>query len=61
MLIDYAFSAAIPIAHGDPDGGDKDGRDGVRSAVKSGSYCAEMKANRPQSAVHAAKAAAMID
>ena len=40
VLIDYAFGAAILIAHGDPDGGDEDGRDGVRSAAKSGGYCA---------------------
>ena len=30
----------MPIAHGDLDGGDKDGHDGVRSAAKSGGYCA---------------------
>ena len=40
LLIDYAFDDAILIAHGDPDGGDKDGRDGVRSAAKSGGHCA---------------------
>ena len=40
LLIDYAFGAAIRIAYGDPDGGDEDGRDGARSAVKSGGYCA---------------------
>ena len=40
LLIDYALDAANPIAHGDPDGGDEDGRDGVRNAVKSGGYCA---------------------
>ena len=40
LLIDYAFGAAIRIAYGDPDGGDEDGRDGVRSAVKSGGCCA---------------------
>ena len=38
--IDCAFGAAMPIAHGDLDGGDKDGHDGVRSAAKSGGYCA---------------------
>ena len=38
ILIYYVFCAAIPIAHGNPDGGDEDGRDGVRSAAKSGSY-----------------------
>ena len=32
----YAFGAAIRIAYGDPNGSDEDGRDGVRSAVKSG-------------------------
>ena len=40
LLIDHAFGAAIRIAYGDRDGGDEDGRDGVRSAVKSGGYCA---------------------
>ena len=40
ILIDYAFGAAIRIAYGDPGGGDEDGRDGARSAVKSGGYCA---------------------
>ena len=39
-VVDYAFGSAIRIAYGDRDGGDEDGRDGVRSAVKSGSYCA---------------------
>ena len=39
-LIGYAFGAAILIAHGDPDGGDEGGRDGVRSAAKSDDYCA---------------------
>ena len=32
--------ATIAIVQGDPDGGDEDGRDGVRSAAKSGGYCA---------------------
>ena len=32
--------AAIPIAHGDPDGDNEDSRDGVRSAAKSGGHCA---------------------
>ena len=36
----YVFGAAIRIAYGDPDGGDDDSRDGVRSAAKSGGYCA---------------------
>ena len=40
LLIDYAFLAAIRIAYGDPDGGDEDGRDGARSAIKSGDCCA---------------------
>ena len=40
LLIDYAFGAAIRIAYGDRDGGDEDGRNGVRSAVKSGGCCA---------------------
>ena len=35
----YDFGAAIRIAYGDPNDGDEDGRDGVRSAVKYG-YCA---------------------
>ena len=40
VLMGYAFGAAIRIAYGDLDGGDEDGRGGVRSAVKSGGYCA---------------------
>ena len=40
LLIDYAFGAAIRIAYSNRDGGNEDGRDGVRSVVKSGSYCA---------------------
>ena len=40
LLMGDAFGAAIRIAYGDPDGGDEDGRDGARSAVKSGGYCA---------------------
>ena len=36
LLVDYAFGTAIRIAYGDRDGGDKDGRDGARSAVRSG-------------------------
>ena len=39
ILIDYAVGGAIAIAHGDRDGGDEDGRDGVRRAAKSGGYC----------------------
>ena len=33
-IIDYAFGAALPIAHGDLDGGNEYGRDGVHSAAK---------------------------
>ena len=40
VLVDYAFGAAIRIAYGDRDGGDEDGRDGARSAVRSGGCCA---------------------
>ena len=40
ILVDYAFVAAIRITYGDRDGGDEDGRDGARSAVKSGGCCA---------------------
>ena len=40
LLVDYAFGAAIRIAYGDRDGGNEDGRDGARSAVKSGGYWA---------------------
>ena len=40
LLVDYAFVAAIRIAYGDRDGGDEDGRDGARSAVRSGGCCA---------------------
>ena len=40
LLIDYAFGAAIRIAYGDRVAGDEDGRDCVRSAVKSGGSCA---------------------
>ena len=36
----YAFVTAIRIAYGNRDGGDEDGRDGTRSAVKSGGCCA---------------------
>ena len=34
LLVDYAFRDAIRIAYGDRDGGDKDGCDGTRSAVR---------------------------
>ena len=40
VLMDYLFGAAIRIAYGDLNGGDGDSHDGVRSAVKSGGYCA---------------------
>ena len=40
LLVDYAFGAAIRVAYGDRDGGIEDGRNGVRSAVKSGGCCA---------------------
>ena len=40
LIVDYAFGAAILIAYGDRDGDDEDGRDGARSAVRSGGYCA---------------------
>ena len=40
IIIGYVFGAAIRIAYGDPDGGDKDCRGSVRSAVKSDGYCA---------------------
>ena len=36
----YAFAAAIRITYGDRDDGNEDSRDGARSAVKSGGYCA---------------------
>ena len=36
LLVDYAFGGAIRIAYGDLVGGDEDGRDGARSAVRSG-------------------------
>ena len=44
--MDYVFGAAIDIAYGDSDGGDKDGRDGARSTVRSGDFCAA-KTTRP--------------
>ena len=40
ILVDYAFVTAIRITYGDRYGGDEDGRDGARSAVKSGGCCA---------------------
>ena len=40
LLIDYAFSAAIHTAYGDPVGDYKDSRDDARSAIKSGGCCA---------------------
>ena len=39
-LIDYAFDAAIPIAHGNHDCDSDDGRGGVRSVAKSSGYSA---------------------
>ena len=39
LVIGYAFGAATRIAYGDPDGGNEDGHNGARSAVKSGGYC----------------------
>ena len=41
LLIDYVFGATIRIVYGDPNGGNEDGHDGVRSSVKSEGYCAE--------------------
>ena len=38
-IIDYVFGTAIDIAHGNPNGGDEDGRDGVCRAAKLGGYC----------------------
>ena len=40
VLMGYAFGAANRIAYGDRHGGDKDGRKGVRSAVRPGGCCA---------------------
>ena len=37
-LIDSSLVATIAIIQGDPDGGDEDSRNGVRSATKSGGY-----------------------
>ena len=45
LLVDYAFGAAIRIAYGDRDGSDEDGRDGARSAVRSGVCCAAKTAS----------------
>ena len=42
----YAFGAAIRIAYGNHDGGNEDGCDGARSAVKSGGCCVA-KTNPP--------------
>ena len=36
----YAIGAAILIAHADPDGGDEDGHDGMRSNAKLSGHCA---------------------
>ena len=40
ILVYYACRSAICIAYGDFDGGDEDDRNGARSAVRSGGYCA---------------------
>ena len=39
LLVDYAFGATYRIAYGDCGGGNEDGRDCARCAVKSGSSC----------------------
>ena len=59
-MVDYAFVATIRITYGYRYGSDEDGRDGARSAVKSGGCCAA-KTISPQRAVWAAEAAAMVD
>ena len=51
----YAFGAAIRIAYCDRDGGDKDGRDDARSAVKSGG-CYAAKTNPPPAPTEASEA-----
>ena len=38
-LIDYAVGSAIPIAHGNHNGGNEGGCDCVHRAAKSGGYC----------------------
>ena len=40
ILVDYAVVSAIAIAQSNCDGGDEGGREDVRSATKSGGYCA---------------------
>ena len=40
ILINYVFGGPIDITHGNPDGGDEDGRYVVRRADKLGGYCA---------------------
>ena len=40
ILVDHAGGGAVTIVHSDCDGGDEDGRGGVRRAAKSGAYCA---------------------
>ena len=40
LLVDYSIDLAICIAYGDRDGGKEVGRNGARSAVKSGGFCA---------------------
>ena len=51
LLVGYAFRAAIGIAYGDRDGSNEDGRDGARSAVRSGGCCAA-KTTPPYKPVH---------
>ena len=43
LLVDYAFGAAICVTYGDRDDGDEDGRNGARSAVRSGGCWAAKK------------------
>ena len=40
ILVDHAGGGAIVTVHSDCDGGDEEGRGGVRCAAKSGGYCA---------------------
>ena len=40
LLIIYAFGAAIRIVYGNLGDDDEDSCDGMRSAIKSGGYCA---------------------
>ena len=43
ILVGYAFGSAICIAYGDCNDGDEDGRNGARSAVRSGGCCIAKK------------------